>query len=203
MNEQIVVNGEKYKIVEFSGKVIDQNALSETHVSGGGGYSNANGARFNPVVSNTYTTKEFFLVNEHGKEKDLSFTNKAIPPTRPGHVVQVKWLIKEDNPTGKYVVVHNHSTNKYFVDEIMIAEVMYGDKRHLGNRMLISSIVSVIGLGFIIYSFVAKTFLGTILFLVLGIVMLFPYINFFRFIKEFKKNTSEMKKELISRMKAI
>lgn len=201
MAKQIVVDNVTYKLFDFIGKVIEQQTSSETHISGGNSYVVGNTLYSNPVVSSSYNTKEFFLVNEHGEERDFNFTNKDLPAIRPSHIVQVKWLIREDKERGPFVIVYNQSLNKYFIDEVMITEAMYGNKRHLGKRMWISCIAMVVGLGFIVYSFVANSFSSTFFFFIIGCLLMWPYINLMIFIQKVKKYTREMKKKLIETIK--
>lgn len=201
MTEQIVVDNITYKLFEFHGKAVDQQASSETHVSGGNLYVTGNTLYSNPVVSSSYNTKELFLVNDNGQERDFSFTNKDLPAIRLSHIVQVKWLIKEGRERGPFVIVYNQSLNKYFIDEVMITEAMYGNKRHLGKRMQISSILLVAGLGFIIYSFIAESFSSTFFFFVIGCSLMIPYINLIIFIQKIKRCTREMKEKLIKTIK--
>lgn len=209
MNEHILFEGENYTLYSFHGRVVDQNAISETHVSGGGGYSNAHGATFHPVVSNTYTTKEFFLINENGKEQDFSFTNKPIPAIRPGHIVEVKWLIKGDNKTGPYVIVYNHSTDKYFVDQMKISKEMYNDSPFTSSPIYhptISAVMIVIGLGCIInglWGTGENSFSHAVFFPILGIILMIPYIKLMRFYRKSGRAVPAMEKVIISKNKSL
>lgn len=201
MAKKIVVDNVTYELFDFVGKVIEQQISSETHVSGGNSYVVGNTLYSNPVVSSSYNTKEFFLINEHGEERDFNFTNKNLPAIRPSHIVQVKWLIREDKKRGPFVIVYNQSLNKYFIDEIKIKEAMYPTNKHLGNLMFISCITMAVGLGFIVYSFVADSFSSTFFFFIIGCLLIYPYIYFLIYIRKVKKYTREMKKKLIETIK--
>lgn len=150
MNEKFLVDNKKYTLCGFHGKVVDQQTSAESYAnsgsSSGGGYSSA--------YSNAgvYNTKNFFLVNSKGEEMTFSFTDKAIPVIRTGHMMQVMWLKREKQESGHYVFVRNVTLNESYLDEQMIKQI-YTDKkvRILGFLITIPAIF-LIGTG-LLFSF--------------------------------------------------
>lgn len=125
----------KYTIYQFSGKVVARD--SETTVSTRGGN----------IHTNTY--KDFFLLNNSGKEKHFSFNEIDLPPLRLGHIIQVMWVIKEGEKTGKYVFVRNVSLDE---DSFIILNM---DRTKKGKPAIIMITLTLLSLLMIIVGFIS------------------------------------------------
>ncbi|MBB3107960.1 hypothetical protein FHS24_002496 [Psychrobacter luti] len=112
----------KYKIFSFSGQVVAGNTTTTTTTT----------VTNNRSYSNSVSYKDLFLVNSKGEERHFSFNDNNLPPLRPGHTLQIMWVIKEGKETGKYVLVRNVSLddNRFLIlnmdktDKGMVAIVM-------------------------------------------------------------------------------
>jgi hypothetical protein len=105
----VVVDGKRYQIHYFTGRVLSSQKQKETQVS-----SRTLGTQANSQVHVTSTTvdhHEFFLVDEAGKERSFKMVNFDFP-CREGQTLSVVWAIAEDAESGPYVQVRNHSTDE-------------------------------------------------------------------------------------------
>ena len=84
MIEEILVNNKKYTLSEFHGEVVNQQ-VSSTSYSSSSSHRNEHDQYVSNNNSGTLTTKEFFLVNQHGEERAFSFTGLSIL-NRPDYI---------------------------------------------------------------------------------------------------------------------
>lgn len=203
MKNKVNINNIEYTIYSFIGEVVDNQSYSETHVSGGGGYVNRHGGSFNSVVSNTYTTKDFFLISKTGKEEHFSFTNKPIPAIRSGHIVEVMWAIPEYKSTGKYLIVRNVSLDKNYVDN----ELASGLIQEKTTGMMHPGSMTWITIGSYIFVVILLVYINnvsghdytlyTIPLAILGLIWIWVYGSLF--FNKSKKLANELLQELLKR----
>lgn len=122
MIEEIVVNNKKFTISTFHGEVVNQQVSSTSYSSSGIG-RDTYGNLISTFDSGTLTTKEFFLVNQHGEERAYSFTGQPIPSIRPGHIGQVIYVKKEGAKEFCLVLVRNATLNTDYLREKEIEQL--------------------------------------------------------------------------------
>lgn len=201
MAEEIVIDNTSYKLYSFTGKVVDQNQRSETHVSGGGSYYSGGYLHVNPVSTTVNNEKEFFLVDGNGQESHFRLKNISLPPMRVGHTVQVKWLIRENYERGPYVIFHNKTLGKYTINEDKVGDAMYAKEKEIISRWYpVIKLIGALGLFAILCTIVSflsdDKFSVTILYFVVAVVLMTITIKVLAFIKKLDNNVREMKKEL-------
>lgn len=95
---------DKLPLELFTGMVIeDQGRLSETHVSGGGGYVGPNGGHMSDVTSTVVTSHKFWLKTDGGKELSVELPGSNVP-IRVGHKIS---LLRNHH---RWVLLINHTT---------------------------------------------------------------------------------------------
>jgi hypothetical protein len=127
MIEEIIVNNQKYMISDFYGEVVNQQVSSTSYSNSRSG-TDAYGNSISSRSSGTVTTKEFFLVNEHGEERAYSFTALPIPSIRPGHIGQVIHVTKEGSKKSVLVLVRNVTLNTDLLREKEIGPLCVDSK---------------------------------------------------------------------------
>lgn len=131
MDNSFIFLNYKYTIYQFSGKVVAGDTSTTVATSGRN--------------IHTVTYKDFFLLNDEGKEKHFSFNDINLPRLRVGHILQVMWVIKEGEKTGKYVLVRNVSLNE---DSFIIGNM---DKTKKGTPAIIMITLTLLSLVMAIY----------------------------------------------------
>ena len=116
----ITVDGKKFNLHYFTGKVIATRKDKETRVS-----SRTGGTQNNPQVQISSTTidhHEFFLQDDKGQEQSFQTVDLDFP-CREGQTVSVVWAIPEGKDRGPYIHVRNHNTGAYYqISNVDIAE---------------------------------------------------------------------------------
>ena len=155
MIEEILVNNKKYTLSEFHGEVVNQQ-VSSTSYSSSGSHRNEHDQYVSNNNSGTLTTKEFFLVNQHGEERAFSFTGLSIPSIRPGHVAQVMYLRKEGAKEYRLVLVRNVTLNTDYLPEKEIEQLCLNSNNMIPELALAA--VGVFGIVFSLWHFLAYFF---------------------------------------------
>ena len=102
--------GNTYPLRILTGSVIDTNARSDTHVSGGGSYTSGNRTHVSAVTSHVEITQNLWLRCASGKERHLEF--KTDFPVRAGHVLQIAFLVGYNDDDAAWVSFDNITTGK-------------------------------------------------------------------------------------------
>ena len=118
----VSIQGKNYGIYQFTGEVVDNNKQRETRVYGGGGATYQGTGGTAPVTSSTTIHDQFFLIDDHGQEKDITLSNWDVT-LRTGHHIQMVWIIPENKDRGPYVIVNNLSLKKFQRNDPVIGQL--------------------------------------------------------------------------------
>ncbi len=109
----IVINGNRYEVHQFSGEVMKANKHLETQVRGGGGggftYQGTGGGGSVSISSTTVTHDDVFLRDAQGREHVLRLRDWDVA-CREGHDMQAVWLSRDGKDTD-YLMVRNRTTD--------------------------------------------------------------------------------------------
>jgi hypothetical protein len=105
----ISINGKRYDIHYFTGKVVGTQKSKETKIHGSGGNN-----RSVSISSETIDHHEFFLSDANGKEESFKMIDWDFP-CREGHTLTVLWVRREGKKTGPIFAVLNHNTDERHV----------------------------------------------------------------------------------------
>lgn len=125
----------RFELSLLTGRVLDANSRTETHVYGGGGGGGMNGGSVN--LSSTATTHtNIFLVDENRREHAVSLVNFNIV-FRPGHVLSLLGAFKDGAVKGRYIAAYNHNTQETQFDQSALRTVHGEERLHKKYRALI------------------------------------------------------------------
>lgn len=102
--------GNTFPLRILTGSVIDTNARSDTHVTGGGSYVSGNRTHVSEVRSHVEITQNLWLQCASGMERHLQF--KTDFPVRAGHVLQIALLVGYDNDNIAWECFDNITTGQ-------------------------------------------------------------------------------------------
>jgi hypothetical protein len=102
--------GNTYPLRILTGSVIDTNARSDTHVTGGGSYVSGNRTHVSEVRSHVEITQNLWLQCASGMERHLEF--KTDFPVRAGHVLQIAFLVGYADENTAWVSFDNITTGQ-------------------------------------------------------------------------------------------
>lgn len=109
----IDINGKRYQVHHFTGKVMQANKHLETQVSGGGGggftYKGTGGGGSVSISSTTITHDDVFLQNAQGREHVLRLKDWDVA-CREGHEMQAVWLSRDAKESDDYLLIQNFTT---------------------------------------------------------------------------------------------
>lgn len=110
----IDINGKRYELRQFTGKVMQANKHLETQVRGGGGggftYQGTGGSGAVSISSTTVTHDDVFLQNAQGREHVLRLKDWDVA-CREGHEIRAAWLRRDGKDSDDYLLVQNLTTS--------------------------------------------------------------------------------------------
>jgi hypothetical protein len=127
-----------FELSLLTGKVLDANTRTETHVYGGGGGGGFNEGSVN-IRSVVTTHTSIFLVDENGREHAVELRNFNIV-FRPGHVLSLLGAFKDGAKNGWYIAAYNHNTRETRFDQDALRTVHGEAKLHKKYRAYIIGI---------------------------------------------------------------
>lgn len=116
----------QFELSLLTGRVLDANSRTETHVYGGGGGGGMNEGSVN-IRSTITTHTNIFLVDENRREHAITLINYNIV-FRPGHVLSLLGAFKNGAANGHYIAAYNHNTQETKFDQDALRTV-YGEER--------------------------------------------------------------------------
>jgi hypothetical protein len=119
----------------LTGRVLDANTRTETHVYGGGGGGGMNEGSIN-IRSTVTTHTNIFLVDENGREHAVALRNFDIV-FRPGHVLSLLGAFKNGAANGWHIAAHNHNIRETKFDQDALRTVYGEEKLHRKYRAYI------------------------------------------------------------------
>lgn len=128
----------RFELSLLTGRALDANSRTETHVYGGGGGGGMNEGSVS--ISSTVTTHtNIFLVDENRREHAVSLVNFNIV-FRPGHVLSLLGAFKDGAVNGRYIAAYNHNTQEIQFDQSALRKVHGEERLHKKYRALIIAI---------------------------------------------------------------
>lgn len=110
----IDINGKRYEVRQFAGKVMQANKHLETQVQGGGGggftYQGTGGSGAVSIRSTTVTHDDVFLQNAQGREHVLRLKDWNVA-CREGHEMRAVWLHRDGKDSEDYLLIQNLTTS--------------------------------------------------------------------------------------------
>lgn len=141
MSQTINVGKRNIEVYHFTGKVAESQKNMETKISGGGGggysYQGTGGSAPVRITSTTIIHDQIFIVDKDGKEKSLQLKGFDLA-CRESNIVSAMWAIVEGNNEGPYFAVINHTTDKAFVNDKIVRDIVIKSVRlvNIDNQAL-------------------------------------------------------------------
>lgn len=139
-------SGRRLSFCRLTGEVLGDKKWAETHVSssGGGGYVSGHGGvvMAPTVTSQTVTRSEIWVRDDAGGEHAIELADFGVP-VRPGQRLTAVWGILDDEKTGPYYLVENHTSGQHVINQKEIIKLA-NKSGPLGCLIIVAGLIGLI-----------------------------------------------------------